>query len=70
MGFGLFFQAPSDKTRKWPPTCANLGFRLDIRKNIFTEGVKYWNRLPMEAVETPSLQVFERRVEVQLSDMV
>jgi len=44
---------------------------LAIRKNYFTKRVvKHWNRLLREAVESPSLEVLKRRVDVALRDVV
>ncbi|KFR06957.1 hypothetical protein Y956_04421, partial [Nipponia nippon] len=46
-------------------------FRLDIRKKFFTmRVVRHWNRLPREAVDAPSLEVFTARMDGALSNLV
>jgi len=44
---------------------------LGIWKNLFSERiVKHWHRLPREVRESPFLEVFKRRGDVVLKDIV
>ncbi|GAB0179562.1 hypothetical protein GRJ2_000421500 [Grus japonensis] len=60
MGVGLFSQVTSDRTRGNGLKLHQGRFRLDIRKNFFTERV----------VKSPSLEVFKTCVDVAIWDMV
>ncbi|KFO08656.1 hypothetical protein N312_12663, partial [Balearica regulorum gibbericeps] len=46
-------------------------YRLDVRKKYLTvRVVRHWNRLPREAVDAPSLEVFKARLECVLGTLV
>jgi len=68
---GLFSQVTSDRMKGYGLKLCQGRFILGIRKNFFTKRViKHWFRLLREVAESPSLDVFKRRVHVALRDMV
>ncbi|KFV79745.1 hypothetical protein N308_04290, partial [Struthio camelus australis] len=46
-------------------------FHLNLRGNFLTARVtEHWNRLPREAVESPSLEIFKTHLDVILGNLL
>ena len=70
-GEGLFVRGCSDRTRGNGFKLKEERFRLDIRRKLFTQRVvRHWHRLPREAVDAPSLEVFKARLDGALGNLV
>ena len=69
-GEQLFTQSDNDRTRGNGFKLEKDRFRLDVRREYFTQMVvRPWHRLPREAVDAPSLGVFKARLGEALGNL-
>jgi len=62
---------PSDRTRGNGHKLKQKKFHLNKRKNFFPLRVtEHWNRLPGEAVESPSVEIFKTRLDKVLCSLL
>jgi len=70
-GARLFPVVPSDRTRGHGHKLKQRKFQLKMRKNFFPLRVmEPWPSLPREAVESPSLEIFQPHLDVVLCPLL
>ena len=61
----------SNRTRSNGLKLEHRKLLIKMRKNFFTVRVtEYWNRLPREVVESPSLEIFKTYLNAYMCDLL
>ena len=70
-GTKFFSLVPSDRTRGNGQKLKQRKFQLNMKKSFFTLRVtEPGNRMPREAVESPSLEIFQTRLDKVLCSLL
>ena len=70
-GEGPLRKAHSNRRRGYGFKLEEYGFRVDIRKKLFTvRVVRHLNRFAIKVVDAPSLEAFKARLEWAMSSLV